>query len=310
MTDADVVLGLVNPDNFLGGRIKLDAALARKAVEKIAQPLGLSIEDAAEGIKRIVDSQMSDLVRQATVYRGYDPREFILVAFGGAGPVHASSYGADLGVDKIVVPRTASILSAHGILLSDLVVAREQASSLICPAGTDAFSDHIKADELNRVFEELQASARHALDAQGVDIASVDYERYVDVRFRPQIFDMSVDVSKFPFKKADVDRLIEHFIEFIRGSLRHRVGVSRGWYRDQCIPHRRACPPRSIRRYPKRSGKQRTIGGIRTSYLFRRGMAASHRVRRRCDPSGLQVRRAGDRRIRRHDACRWSRPAR
>jgi N-methylhydantoinase A len=152
-------------------------------------------------------------VRQATVYRGYDPREFILVAYGGAGPVHASSYGADLGVDKIVVPRTASILSAHGILLSDLVVAREQASSLICPAGTDAFSDHIKADELNRVFEELQASARHALDAQGVDIASVDYERYVDVRFRPQIFDMSVDVSKFPFKKADVDGLIEHFIE-------------------------------------------------------------------------------------------------
>jgi N-methylhydantoinase A len=213
VTDADVVLGLVNPDNFLGGRIKLDAGLARKAVEKIAQPLGLSIENAAEGIKRIVDSQMSDLVRQATVYRGYDPREFILVAFGGAGPVHASSYGADLGVDKIVVPRTASILSAHGILLSDLVVAREQASSLICPAGTDAFSDHIKADELNRVFEELQASARHALDAQGVDIASVDYERYVDVRFRPQIFDMSVDVSKYPFKKADVDGLIEHFIE-------------------------------------------------------------------------------------------------
>jgi len=213
VTDADVVLGLVNPDNFLGGRIRLDAGLARKAVEKIAQPLGLSIEDAAEGIKRIVDSQMSDLVRQATVHRGYDPRDFILVAYGGAGPVHASSYGADLGVDKIVVPRTASILSAHGILLSDLVVAREQASSLICPAGTDAFSDHIKADELNRVFEELQGSARNALDAQGVDIAAVDYERYVDVRFRPQIFDMSVDVLKFPLEKADVDRLIEHFIE-------------------------------------------------------------------------------------------------
>jgi N-methylhydantoinase A len=214
VTDADVVLGLVNPDNFLGGRIKLDADLARKAIEeKVAKPLGLSIEDAAEGIKRIVDSQMSDLVRQATVYRGYDPRDFILVAYGGAGPVHASSYGADLGVDKIVVPRTASILSAHGILLSDLVVTREQAASLICPAGTDAFSDHIKAEELNRVFGDLQESAHKALNAQGVDITAVEYERYVDVRFRPQIFDMSVDVSKFPFAKPDVDALIEHFIK-------------------------------------------------------------------------------------------------
>jgi N-methylhydantoinase A len=214
VTDADVVLGLVNPDNFLGGRIKLNAQLARKAIEeKIARPLNLSVEDAAEGIKRIVDSHMSDLVRQATVYRGYDPRDFILVAYGGAGPVHASSYGADLGVGKIVIPRTASVLSAHGILLSDLVVTREQATSLICPAGTDAFSDHIEAEELNGVFKQLQESANQALRAQGVSTASVEYERYVDVRFRPQIFDMSVDVSKYPFSKVDVDALIEHFIK-------------------------------------------------------------------------------------------------
>ena len=214
VTDADVVLGLVNPNHFLGGRIKLDAALARKAVEeRVAKPLGISVEDAAEGIKRIVDSRMSDLVRQATVYRGYDPRDFVLVAFGGAGPVHASSYGADLGVDRIVIPRTASILSAHGILLSDLVVTREEAVSFICPAGSDAYSDHIKAEDLNSVFERLQRSARDALEGQGVDIADVKYERYLDVRFRPQIFDLPIDVQKFPFEKADVDDVIEHFIK-------------------------------------------------------------------------------------------------
>jgi N-methylhydantoinase A len=214
VTDADVVLGLVNPDHFLGGRIKLDAGLARQAIEeKIAGPLSLTVEQAAEGIKRIVDSQMADLVRQATVYRGYDPRDFVLVAFGGAGPVHAYSYGADLGVQKIVVPRTASILSAHGILLSDLVVTREQASSLICPAGTDAFSDHIHASDLNESFKSLQESAEAALKEQGVDIASIAFERYVDVRFRPQIFDMSVDVRTFPLSKKDVDELIEYFIQ-------------------------------------------------------------------------------------------------
>jgi N-methylhydantoinase A len=213
VTDADVVLGLVNPDHFLGGRIRLDAKLARKAIkEKIADPLGLSVEDAAEGVKRIIDSRMSDLVRQATVYRGYDPRDFVLVAYGGAGPVHASSYGADLGVDKIVVPRTASILSAHGILLSDLVVTRERAASLICPAGTDAFSDHIRAEVLNQEFESLERSARESLEAQGVGISDIRYERYVDVRFRPQIFDMSIDIAKYPFQKSDVDALIERFI--------------------------------------------------------------------------------------------------
>jgi N-methylhydantoinase A len=214
VTDADVVLGLVNPDHFLGGRIKLNAALARKAIEeKVARPLGLSVEDAAEGIKRIVDSRMSDLIRQTTVYRGYDPRDFVLVAFGGAGPVHASSYGADLGVDKIVIPRTASILSAHGILLSDLVVTREEAVSLICPAGSDSYSDHIKAQDLNDIFERLQGSAREAIAAQGVDVAHVRYERYLDVRFRPQIFDLPIDVLKYPFEKKDVDEVIEHFIK-------------------------------------------------------------------------------------------------
>jgi N-methylhydantoinase A len=213
VTDADVVLGLINPDHFLGGRIKLDASLARKVIkEKIADPLGLSVDDAAEGIKRIIDSRMSDLVRQATVYRGYDPRDFVLVAYGGAGPVHASSYGADLGVAKIVVPRTASILSAHGILLSDLVVTRERAASLICPAGSDAFSDHLKADDLNDEFDRLERSARESLEAQGVGISDIYYERYVDVRFRPQIFDMSVNVTKYPFASPDVDALIERFI--------------------------------------------------------------------------------------------------
>lgn len=270
VTDADVVLGLVNPDNFLGGRIRLDAQLARKAIEeKVAKPLGLSVEDAAEGIKRIVDSQMSDLVRQATVHRGYDPRDFILVAYGGAGPVHASSYGADLGVDKIVVPRTASILSAHGILLSDLVVTREQASSLICPAGTDAFSDHIKAEELNRVFGELQESALQALHAQGVDITAVEYERYVDVRFRPQIFDMSVDVSRYPFAKADVDTLIEHFItsyeaRFGTGSAFRAAGIEISAFRIVArarLQRSASSEAAGVKHHPSSAGTRRVYSG-------------------------------------------------
>ncbi|MFG1465065.1 hydantoinase/oxoprolinase family protein [Xanthobacter sp. DSM 24535] len=237
VTDADVVLGVVNPDNFLGGRMKLKADLARKAIEeKIAKPLGISVEEAASGIKRIVDSHMADLVRQATVHRGYDPRDFVLVAFGGAGPTHAYSYGADLGVKCVIVPRTASVLSAHGILISDLVVTRETSQSLISPPGSDKFSTFIKAGDINSIFEQLQSDAMGELEAQGILIESVRFERYVDMRFRPQIFDLSVDLSTFPLADPDVDALVEHFIEsyearFGSGSSFRTAGIDMSAFR-------------------------------------------------------------------------------
>ena len=213
VTDADVALGLVNPDNFLGGRIKLYKDLARKAInERVALPLGITVEEAALGIKQIVDAQMSDLIRQATVYRGHDPRDFIMIAYGGAGPSHAFSYGADLGVQKIVIPRTASVLSAHGILMSDLAVTRERSVSMISPAGTEEYSAHIKASDLNRVFEELEADSLAAIDRQKLDTGSVTFERYLDMRFQPQIFDISIEVAKQEFAEHDVAELVERFV--------------------------------------------------------------------------------------------------
>ena len=213
VTDADVVLGIVNPENFLGGRMKLDADLARRAVEeKIARPLGISVESAAAGIKQIVEAHMADLVRQGTVNRGYDPRDFVLVAFGGAGPMHAYSYGADLGVSSVVVPRTASVLSAHGILMSDLVLTKEVSRSLVCPAGSDDFSAHIDAAEINAIFEGMIAQATAELKEQKVRLLDMKHELYVDMRFSPQIFDVQIGVTTFPLAPKDVDGLVEAFI--------------------------------------------------------------------------------------------------
>jgi N-methylhydantoinase A len=116
VADADLVLGYLNPDNFLGGRLTLDVDRARQAIdEHVAGPAGLSIEQAAEGIKTIVDARMADLVRQVTVEQGYDPADFAVFAYGGAGPLHAFSYGAELGCPQIVVPITASVHSAFGV---------------------------------------------------------------------------------------------------------------------------------------------------------------------------------------------------
>ena len=214
VTDADVVLGWVNPDTFLGGRLRLDRERAVEAIERqIARPLGMSTEDAAEGIKRIIDAKMSDLIRQATIHRGFDPREFVLVAYGGAGPVHAHAYGAALGVKKIVVPVTASVHSAYGILASDLVVTREQSESRFTPPGSSGASQFVSADEINAILSQLERDARAVLEGQGYSPAGVEVLRYVDMRFRFQIHELTVEIPEFPLEARHLDDLLERFIE-------------------------------------------------------------------------------------------------
>ena len=103
VTDADLVLGILSPDNFLGGRMKLDRAAATEAIRaQIAEPLGMSVEAAAAGIRRVVDGHMADTLREVTIGRGHDPRDFVLLAYGGAGPAHCAGYGTELGVPRIL----------------------------------------------------------------------------------------------------------------------------------------------------------------------------------------------------------------
>jgi len=213
VTDADVVLGFINPDTFLGGRKKLDRAAAERAIRvNVAEPLGISLEQAAEGIKRIVDARMTDLIRQVTVHKGYDPREFALVAFGGAGPVHAFSYGADLGVKKIVVPVTASVHSAFGILNSDLVVTREVSRSFLTAPGSTGAAHQVDEAAVNEILAGLEGDATAMLTEQGLDADQVRVERLVDMHFRFQIHELTVVVPPGELTPADLDALVERFI--------------------------------------------------------------------------------------------------
>ena len=126
VTDADVVLGYINPDSFLGGEMQLNADAAREAIEtKVAQPLEMGLLEAASGIFRIVNNSMSNSVRQVSLAKGYDPRDFALTAFGGAGAIHAGALVEELGIRTILIPKgTAPVLCALGDLLSDLRVSR------------------------------------------------------------------------------------------------------------------------------------------------------------------------------------------
>ncbi|MBM4299527.1 MAG: hydantoinase/oxoprolinase family protein, partial [Deltaproteobacteria bacterium] len=122
VSDADLVLGYLNENYFLGGRMKLNKAKTLAAIgEKIAKPLKMTEVEAASGIYRIANAHMSDLIRKATVEKGHDPRNFVLFAFGGAAPVHASRYAAELGVRQVVIPLTASVHGATGLISSDVV---------------------------------------------------------------------------------------------------------------------------------------------------------------------------------------------
>ena len=105
MTDADLVLGRLNPDNFAGGTMRLDLPAARRAIERVADRLGMAVDACAAGITQIVEFQMADLIHKATIQKGFDPRDFVVFAFGGAGPAHAGVFAAELGVSKVVIPQ-------------------------------------------------------------------------------------------------------------------------------------------------------------------------------------------------------------
>ncbi|HEY8723675.1 MAG TPA: hydantoinase/oxoprolinase family protein [Gaiellaceae bacterium] len=218
VADADLVLGYINPDNFLGGRLRLDVDLARKAIEEyVGRPLGMSVEEAAEGIKTIVDARMGDLIRQMTIEQGLNPKDFTMFAYGGAGPTHAFSYGDELGISEIVVPLTASVHSAFGIASSDLTAVEELSRPMQTPPGTTVYSDALSADAVNAVFDEISERASARLVAAGADRGSVKLARAIEMRFRFQIHVLTVPLDDGPLDAAGVDRAVGRFIETYEG---------------------------------------------------------------------------------------------
>src|SRR5438105_585387 len=155
ITDANLLLGRLNPDYFLGGEMSLDPDASRRAISRLAAQIGLDPVQTAAGIIRIADTAMSHALRVVSVQRGYDPSEFKLVAFGGAGPLHAVALAAEVGVPEVVVPPRPGLASAFGLLVAD--VRHDFSRTLVCRL------DEADLDELNHVFAELAAKARSVL---------------------------------------------------------------------------------------------------------------------------------------------------
>ena len=187
VTDANLVLGRLNPDYFVGGAKRLDFDQAARAVERVARPLGLSIEEAAIGIIDIVDSHMADLIRKVTVERGSDPRKFLLYAFGGAGPLHVGGFGQGLGAARAIIPSFASEFSAFGISGSDLISVQEVADPATIP---------LDPGRVNEIFYDLEAQARSQLRGNGVRNEDIRFQRYIKLRYRGQVHEVRTPVPR------------------------------------------------------------------------------------------------------------------
>ncbi|GAA3561439.1 hydantoinase/oxoprolinase family protein [Amycolatopsis ultiminotia] len=161
VTDADVVLGLIRPKAFLDGRMPLDADAARAAVGALAERLGLSVEETAAGVVNVNNMRAATLIRQQTIERGQDPRDFVLYAYGGAGPVHAFGFAAEIGVQDVIVPLGdgASTLSAYGIASGDVVRYVEYETAILAPFADDALATAVDdaADAARRALAEAKA---------------------------------------------------------------------------------------------------------------------------------------------------------
>jgi len=184
-TDADLVLGYLSPAGFLGGRFPLDEAAARAAVATLAAALGRSVEAAAAGMVEVIDANMAAGIRHVSVERGHDPREFLLVVGGGAGPVHAAGIARELGLTRLLVPRDSSIFCAAGLVRSDL--RHDFVRSHPC-----AF-DRLDRVALRRVASSLEADARATLAAEDVRRERAVVRLACDVRYVGQYHELTVE---------------------------------------------------------------------------------------------------------------------
>ena len=211
VTDADVVLGLLDPATFLDGRMQLDADAARRAVERAAEPLGLTVEETAAGIVQVNNQKAALLIRQRTIEQGLDPRDFVLYVFGGAGPVHAFGFAEELGVSEVVIPlgNGAATLSAYGIAATDVVRTFERQCHLRAP---------FDVDELAGVIGAVESLAAEAMRDSGFDVDEVVFDRLAVMRYAEQfLHDLPIALPPGAVTLGTCDRLAEHFDqEYVR----------------------------------------------------------------------------------------------
>ena len=206
VTDAQLVLGYLDPDNFAGGKMQLNRKDAEEAIGKVAKLLGMKTLECAAGICRIVELQMADVIRKVTVEKGFDPREFVLFAFGGAGPAHAGVFARELGVRKVIVPqrKAASTWCAFGAAAADVLHIFEHTEIMPTP---------VPAKRINDALDALEKKAARLMKEEGIAEGRHRFEFSLDVRHKGQINEVEVSLPSTRLPGSYEHDLRKRFVE-------------------------------------------------------------------------------------------------
>ena len=204
VSDANLILGYLNPDGLLGGTLPLDKGKAIAAVKRIADPLGLSIERAAYGMYTIVNNNMVNGIRRVSVERGYDPRDFVLVCAGGATAAHITAIGREMGIGTIILPKLASGLCAFGQIISDV----KYNYMATAPVRLDNDAAYARIDGL---FNRIEVEGRKHLAADGFDDSRISVQRSLEMRYIGQVHECTVEIGNFPITAQTIEQVKEAF---------------------------------------------------------------------------------------------------
>ncbi|MBX6382579.1 MAG: hydantoinase/oxoprolinase family protein [Microbispora sp.] len=204
VTDADLVLGYLDPAFFLGGRMALDRRAAEEAIDRIAEQAGLDRTRTAAGIVKVVEFRMADLIRTTTIERGFDPREFSLFVYGGAGPVHGVLLARELGIGTVVVPmgNAAGVWSALGAATSHVLFVYRQSDPQTAP---------FDGERLTRAYREMEERGRRELRDQGFSDERIEITRRASIRYRYQIHEVEIEVAAGDIDEAGAQTMLDDF---------------------------------------------------------------------------------------------------
>ena len=203
-SDANLVLGYLSPHGLLGGRLPLDIEKARKAVERVAGPMKLTVEQAAYGMFNIVNNNMVNGIRRVSVERGFDPRDFVLVGAGGATAAHITALAREIGVETIILPKLASGLCAFGQIISDV----KYNYMATAPARLDNEAAYARLDEK---FKELEKKGTAQLIKDGFPKSRISFKRSLEMRYAGQVHDCTVDIETFDINETSIERIRQAF---------------------------------------------------------------------------------------------------
>lgn len=204
VTDANVILGRINPGFILDGKMKMNLDLARKVMkEKIADPLDISVEEAAEGILRVVNANMIRGIRVISIEKGHDPRNFSLVAFGGAGPVHAVDIAKELGCKEIIIPSNPGVNCAMGMLMAD--VRHDYVRTILSKVA------NLNLDDVNEVISNLEQESRKQLNKEGFTNERIQLHVSLDLRYDRQAYEIEVPVPGLLLSSEQIEQAVMEF---------------------------------------------------------------------------------------------------